>query len=168
MIILYENPWFSVVQEGEYHFVRELNAHNGAAVLIVADDDFIMVEVERPGLGRTLLEVPRGYGNEGESSAECALREGFEETGFKLGAPVLLGSLNPNSAILLSQVDLFVARALDRGPMGSKDNEAARVQRVPINEVPLLISEGKITDGFTLACLAYYWAKLQHAGSVGV
>jgi len=159
MITVYENPWFAVIREGGFHFVREAKAVNGAAVLIVAGTDFILVEVERPALGCTLLEVPRGYGNEGETSSDCALREGFEETGFRLGVPVFLGKVSPNSGILRSQVDLFICEAIEPHPVKDPDGEVVGVVRVSISESGKFVADGRINDGFTLACLAHFWSR---------
>jgi len=157
---LYSNPWFSVICEGGYHIIKEGVDRPGAVVLIVhGGSHFLFVEVNRPAVGKTLLEAPRGYADPGESSADCALREGFEETGYRLVKPVRLGSIHPSSGILRSEVELFLAETSSDRPEQSPDNEVSTIVEVPIEEAKSLVVSGAITDGFSIAALAHFFFR---------
>lgn len=163
MSTVYENPWFKVIRENGFHWVEENGASNGAAVLAVIDGhSALMVQVQRPAQGeRVMLEVPRGYGEPGETSQACACRELQEETGYRAAAEqlTLLGRYRPNSAILASSVDIYLAELSSADLVSAPDNEAIAVTTVPMSTLPALLHDGALDDGFTLAALAYYYAR---------
>ena len=78
----YQNPWFKVVKNGKFHFIKENGSDNGAVILALVDGKFLFVKVDRPAHEMISVEAPRGYGEPGESSESCAVRELYEETGF--------------------------------------------------------------------------------------
>lgn len=156
----YENPWFKVVQDGRFHYVVEANASNGAAVLALIDDrEFLLLRIRRAAHTGVQLEIPRGYGDPGETSRACARRELAEETGYLADESQfsLLGQLKPNSAILASSIDLYLARINSHDQTGQRDDEAESLQRVSLTQLQQLLREGDIQDGFTLAALAHYF-----------
>ena len=130
MNTLYENPWFRVVAEDGYHWLVEDNARNGAAVLAIVDGSFaLLVKVKRPAQQhRSALEIPRGYGKSGETSLQCACRELLEETGYRARPEQLkrLGRYQPNSAILASTVDLYLAELHSNDLVAGHDSEVGR------------------------------------------
>src|SRR5690554_7234901 len=133
MSIQYENPWFKVVREGRFHYVVEDRADNGAAVLALLDDkEFLLLRLKRAAHAGIQQEIPRGYGEPGETSLACARRELAEETGYLIEESQLslLGRLKPNSAILASAVDLYFARINSNSQPGQRDDEARDIQRI--------------------------------------
>ena len=165
MKTLYENPWFRVVADNGYHWIEEDGASQGAAVLAIVDQhEALLVEVCRPAQGnRPALEIPRGYAEPGESSIVCACRELLEETGYRATPAQLtrLGRYRPNSAILSSGVDLYLARLTSQDAVGSHDHEVQAVHRVAIEQLLERLLQGELEDGFTLAALAYWQARQQ-------
>lgn len=162
MKTLYENPWFRVVQDGRFHYVVEDNASNGAAVLAqIAEDDFLLLRVKRQAHAGLQLEIPRGYGDPGESSLMCARRELAEETGYLIAEEQLslLGRLKPNSAILASAVDLYLARIDSNSEPGQRDDEARDIERISLPRLRQMLRAGEIEDAFTLAALAFYFNR---------
>jgi len=163
---VYENPWFGVIQDGRYHYVKETGADNGAVVLARQGGDFLFVRVRRPAHGDTFVEAPRGYGEPGESAAQCAARELREETGFAVApeALVALGRLRPNSAILASSVTAFFAEVPAGAVPFATDGEVDGLVRIPEAGLQAALSGGRLGDGFTLAALALFWAAPPAAG----
>lgn len=163
MIIQYSNPWFQVEKQGNYHFIAESNAANGAAVLpLVNNTHCLLLRMQRPAHpGQTLLEIPRGYGTLGETSAECARRELLEETGIPVWPGKLehLGRYKPNSAILTTSVDLYLARLDSAKAVQQPDDEALNVELVSLPQLQQMVCRGEIEDGFTLAALAFYFNR---------
>src|SRR4051794_701915 len=66
---------------------REIVEHApGAAVVAVdADGQVLLVRQPRPAVGMSMLELPAGLVDEGETPIECARRELAEETGYHAG-----------------------------------------------------------------------------------
>jgi len=161
--IEYENPWFSVVKQGKYHFIRETGSDNGAVILLEADNNFVFVKVFRKAQNAFLIEAPRGYGEKEESSRESAARELFEETGYQIELSQLkhIGTIQPNSAILCSALPIYHVKVDNRINVSAIDSEITEVVYIPTDQIMHSIMSGQITDGITLAALALYWANAQ-------
>jgi len=159
---VYENPWFSVIKEGQFHYIRESGSHNGAVVLVRSARGFVFVEVERNANKGVFIEAPRGYGEPGETARQCATRELEEETGFKICEDWLveLGTIQPNSAILASTVTAFYVDVGEASPSSSTDiKEVKGVVVIPEDQIKAVIGSGLITDGFSLSAFALLWAR---------
>lgn len=159
MTIVYSNPWFKVIQEGKYHFVDEPKSKNAAAVLIRHQNcAFVLVEVFRASLGRTQIEIPRGYAEDGEDSKDCARREVLEETGYQLSPDHMtkMGSITPNSGILSSRIDIYFGKVTDKEKISDPDNEISSVVMLTEQEIKRRIVDELITDGFTIGAFMLY------------
>lgn len=161
MSIEYENPWFQIVKNGKYHYLRENGANNGAVILAIVDEHFVFVKVHRPAHGKAFIEAPRGYGDSGETSELCAIRELYEETGYSFDVSALnpLGVVCPNSAILASSIPVFLIEAAQQVREEVDSDEVSELCFIPKNEIHNYVALGKITDGITLSALSLYWAN---------
>lgn len=162
--IEYQNPWFRVLRNGAFHYVDEPGAHAGAAVLPLVGDTVWLLEMRRPAQqGVTTWEIPRGYGEAHETSQQCALRELREETGLVAEPAQLtwLGKMRPNTAILTSCIDIYLAELPVDSQTHMRDQEAERIVKIPLEQLPLQLAQGKLEDSFTLAALIFYWAVLR-------
>lgn len=162
MIEKYSNQWFCVVKEGDFHFIKEFGSENGAVVIVELDDSYVFVRVPRAAHGFSVeIEAPRGYGKNFESSCQTAIRELYEETGYLIKPSQLekLGSIKPNSAILASQVDVFFAKVVGNQKVKSHDSEVQGVFEIPKAELKSMITNGVITDSFTLSAFALLWSR---------
>ncbi len=158
MSIEYENPWFRIVKQGQYHFVEENGADNGAVILLQAEEHFVFVKVFREAHNAFFIEAPRGYGEKGEISSEAASRELFEETGYKIEISKLrqLGTVQPNSAILSSSLPIFFVEVDKRIKETILDSEVSDIVYIHKRQILNSIASGEITDGITLAALTLY------------
>lgn len=161
MEIVYENPWFKVEKHGKMHFVSENQKKNSAAVILFVDDKYlVLVEVFRIAINKMCIETPRGYGVGDESSMAAAIRECEEETGFIVYPSNIrkLGEMSPNTGMLASTIDLFVATASmsDRLPQFDEDKEISSVIFVEKENISTFIKEKNISDSFLLSGLGLY------------
>jgi 8-oxo-dGTP pyrophosphatase MutT (NUDIX family) len=97
---------------------------------------FIMVWQWRHGSKCLSLEFPGGVFEPGENPEEAAVRELYEETGYKPGKIVKLGESSPNPAIMSNKVHFFLAEELEGGGIQNLDeDEYVEVALVDINDV---------------------------------
>lgn len=160
----YSNPWFKVVKDGRHHYLKENGSDNGAVVLLLIENKFAFVRVNRPAHQRELIEAPRGYGNIGETSESCAIREVLEETGYAFDIHDLehLGIVRPNSAILASTIPVYLIETATEPARSPADSETSGVTFIPRGSIHVAMVEGVITDGLTLSALALYLAREQN------
>jgi len=158
-MIEYSNPWFRVVRQGHHHWIEEPGAQQGAAILPIIGDQVLLLKRRRMAQrGATTWEIPRGYAEPGESALACARRELAEEVGLHVDEAdlVRLGSVRPNTAILASQVCLYLVAQPAGCLLHERDDEALALAWMPVSAIPEWMSAGKLEDSFTLAALAYY------------
>ncbi len=81
---------------------------------VTPENDVLLVRQFRHGTGRISLEIPGGIVDPGEDPAHAAARELREETGYEGGAPVHLGVVDPNPAILSNRCSTFLIEGCRR------------------------------------------------------
>lgn len=161
-MIVYENPWFRVSKEGDFHIIEENTGGEGAVVLPLVEGQVLLLEMRRPSQnGELTLELPRGFGEAGEAGIQAAQRELAEETGYVLGEDdfTLIGHVRPNTGILRSRVAVFTVEITQDQPHKARDNEASAVRMMPLEDLPAAIADGQIEDAFTLSALMLYQAR---------
>jgi 8-oxo-dGTP pyrophosphatase MutT (NUDIX family) len=108
-------------------------------------------------------EVPAGWADPGEDSAEAIMREIEEETGYRPAMVRPMTRYNALSGISDMRFTAFVASGAKRvGPPADR-GESSRVEWVQVAEVPKLADEGQIQDGPSLTALMYYLAVEQQS-----
>ena len=155
-MIPYSNPWFRVVKDGRYYYIEETGEQSGAAVLPIWGDNVVLLQMNRVSQGCETFEIPRGYAESGETTAQCATRELLEETGLFLDptAMELLGFVRPNTGLLRSRIPMFLARISAETPQVSRDAEATNIILVPLTQLDEKLRSGLVEDSFTLSALA--------------
>ncbi len=113
--------------------------------------DVVLFEQFRVGPGRTLLELPGGYVNDGETAENAAHRELAEETGYHSSSVYYAGSewWSANSS---KRKHLVIAAEARLGGDPSWDpSEAGFVRLLPSDELLDFLLSGELTDA-GLAC----------------
>lgn len=135
---------------------REIIEHPGAAAVVALtnDDCVMMVRQYRKTVESTLLEIPAGKLDPGETPVQCAERELAEETGLAADSMSHLATFIPSPGILTEVITIFIAHGLHpHSVAGDPDEEVLHVERVPLARVAALIDAGEIRDGKSLVGL---------------
>lgn len=158
---IYESEWMSVdlddveIPDGErfeHHVLRLPFA--STAVVVVRDEHVLLMWRHRFTTDVWGWEVPAGRLEAGETAEIAAVRETEEETGYRVGVEPLV-TINPLNG--LSSHTTYVFTGTDAVKTGEHDPaEAARVEWVPLDEIPGLIRKGLVPCGITLAALTTY------------
>jgi nudix-type nucleoside diphosphatase (YffH/AdpP family) len=147
--------------DGE-EFERELVHHPGAVSVVAYDDDeksVILLRQYRASIDAELLEIPAGKLDvDGEGLEATARRELEEEVGLRAGRLEKLAEFFNSPGFSDEHSVVYLARDLEQHDtdLQGVEEEHMTVERVPLDDVPELISAGEITDAKTIIglCLA--------------
>lgn len=169
-----------LVFEGDRFRVRRVTIHrpdgrtatkdvidhpSAVAVLPLLDDGrVVMIRNHRFTSGRTLLEIPAGKVDEGETNEAAARRECQEETGYSVASLTPLCRFFPSPGILSEEMTVFVGRDLTAGRQQLQGNERIEVEIHAHGDLLKLIDSGGIEDAKTIIALLYY-ARRNAAGA---
>ncbi len=138
--------------------VERVVVHPGdaAAVLPVrADGCCYLLRQYRYAVGGYILEVPAGTMRAGERPEETARRELIEETGLQAETLIARGFILTTPGFTDERIFLFEAHGLSPSCLYQKDeDEDIELLKIPLNELPAMICDGRISDAKTIA-LAY-------------
>lgn len=125
---------------------------NVVAILPLLDDGrVVLIENHRWPLGRTLIELPAGCMEPGESPLDAAHRELAEETGYRAREMTPLFGFYPCPGLLDERVEVFVATGLERGQQDLDPTEELAPQEWSMDDLLDAIHSGKIEEVRTIA-----------------
>jgi ADP-ribose pyrophosphatase len=124
-----------------------------------ADGKIVLVRQYRHPAGAALWELPAGRSEPGEDPRAGALRELREETGFRAGRMLALGSLYSTPGFCDEIVHFFYADRLEAGEQALDDDERIETQTFPLDDAWRLVARGEIADCKT--ALALLWMRSQ-------
>lgn len=145
-----------------YQTHRLVTADGAAGVVVWAErgDDVLFVRHARSSVGRFLLELPRGFGEEHPAVSEDdaaradAERELREETGYRSRSSRVIGRYILDSSLLPGENAVVSVIVDDSLPVLPSDGEADGNVWVAKSEILLMLRDGAFEDGHTLAAFA--------------
>lgn len=137
---------------------REYLVHPGAVTIIplLADGGVVLIRNRRVAVGVTLVELPAGTLDPGESPEQTARRELIEETGYRASHFKLLCEFHTSPGVLSERMYLFLATGLSEGQAAPEPGEKIEPFVLSWQDAMAMVDRGEIHDGKTLAGLMFY------------
>ncbi len=145
----------SVTLPGGRSALREVVEHAPVVVIVPLDGqgNVLLVRQYRLPARRSLLELPAGGIDPGESVEEAAQRELREETGQRAERLELLCGFFASPGYCDEYMHLFLATDLHSSPLAADTDEQIQVVRLPLTEALQRVQRGEICDAKTIAGL---------------
>ncbi len=156
----------SVLLPSGKRFDREVVEHRGcvAAVPLLDEDTLVLVRQYRHPVSKVLVEIPAGTLRSGEDAEECIKRELVEEIGYRPGKLEYLLTLYLAPGYSSEVAHIYLATDLMEVGVNPDEDEFIEVIRLPISEIPRLVSESKIKDAKTICGVLTYLLKKRSVG----
>jgi len=134
---------------------REIVEHDNCVAIIAidADDNALLVKQFRKPVEQELLEIPAGGIDMGEDPETAVSRELREETGYLPRKVERLGGFYSIPGYGTEYLYLYLATDLIPSQLFAEDTENITLVRVPLSQIPELITSGSICDAKSIAGL---------------
>jgi len=134
---------------------REIVEHSDCVAIIAIDanENVLLVNQFRKSVEKELLEIPAGGIEPGEDPVTTVRREMGEETGYLPRKVERLGGFYSTPGYCTEYLYLYLATDLIPNQLQAEDTENIRLVRVPISQIPSLITSGSICDAKSIAGL---------------
>jgi 8-oxo-dGTP pyrophosphatase MutT (NUDIX family) len=150
---LHADPWMRLVQldaeppAGERRWYNVVRLHRIAIAAIIDPDRgcILMLRRHRVAIDQVGWELPGGIVDPTESPEEAAVRETEEETGWRpLGEPRLIAQFQPIPGAADNPHFVYLVTGAKHIAEPTDPDESGRVEWVPIESIPGLISSGSV------------------------
>ncbi len=137
---------------------REVILHRGAVALLpmVDRDHVCLVKNVRYSVGKTLLEVPAGTIDEGETPDSTAPRELREETGYVAGRITRIGEWWVSPGVINERMFLYLCEDLAPGETELQADEELESVVVAWDEALEMTKDGRIDDAKSILAILLF------------
>ena len=139
---------------------REIIERPSAVVVVAVDnnDEYYFVRQHRWAVGESLLELPAGKIEEGQTPLECADMEVQQEIKMK-GYLSPLGQFYASPGYSTELLQVFEATGLMPSALDGDEDERIEIETMPYGDVIRAIQSGKIKDSKSIAALWLHFLK---------
>jgi len=140
--------------------VRDVVEHGDCVAVVVLDDrdNVLLVRQFRYPVGKSLLEIPAGGISPGEDPVDCVRRELQEEIGYLPQKIEELGGFYSIPGYGTEYLYCYLATQLTPSRLIAEDTDDIEVVRVPLSDIPRLVTSGEISDAKSIAALLTFMA----------
>ncbi len=137
--------------------VLDIVKHPGAAAIVpfVSDTDVLLIRQYRHATRDTILEVPAGKIDPGESPDSTAARELEEEVGQRAARIETLGWIWTTPGFTDEKIHLYAGFELSAADSRPEDDEIIEPFRIPLDEALALIWRGELNDAKSAMALIH-------------
>jgi ADP-ribose pyrophosphatase len=133
-----------------WHVFQIVRHPGGVGVLPLHNDGTVtLIRQLRPAVGGTLMEIPAGRLDPGESPEDCGVRELAEETGLVAGKLDSLGIMHSSPGVFDEVIHLYLATSLEQREPTQEHYEDIETVRLPLADALRMAAAGEITDSKT-------------------
>ncbi len=131
--------------------------HPGAAAVVpfLSDREVLLIRQFRHAAGGTILEVPAGKLDPGESPETCAVRELEEEAGQRAGRLVSLGWIFTTPGFTDERIHLFSAFDLETVARRPDDDEVIDLVPTSLDAALAMVWSGEFNDAKSALALLH-------------
>ena len=139
--------------------------HPGASAVVPFTDDgeVLLIRQYRHAAGGTILEVPAGKLDPGDTPESCAVRELEEEAGSLAGRLQKLGWIFTTPGFTDEVIHLFAAFELEAVPTRHEDDEVIEVVKMPLTDAIESVWRGELNDAKSALALLHAAHYLDHS-----
>ena len=137
---------------------REIVEHADCIAVVAIDNEqnVLLVRQFRKPVEKELIEIPAGGIDPGEEPEDAVRREMREETGYLPRRVARLGGFYSTPGYCTEYLYLYLATDLTPSRLVADDTEGIEVVRVPLSQIPGMITSGRISDTKSIAGLLAY------------
>jgi ADP-ribose pyrophosphatase len=117
---------------------------------MVDADHVCLVKNDRYAIGKSLLELPAGTIEEGESPDQTAVRELVEETGYRAARLRRIRQWYVSPGFLTERMYLYLCEDLQPGPTEHQADERLQAVIVSWSDALAMVDDGRIEDAKTM------------------
>jgi len=157
---VYRGPVFwvtsdRVVEPGGIEVRRDIVRHPGSIVVLAVEDSgkepSILLEKQfRYTAAKTILELPAGRIDPGETELAAAKRELLEETGYTAKSWKRIMKFHASPGFLAETMAVYLARGLKAGTAQPEADEVIEITFTPLSKALKLVKTGQIADAKTI------------------
>ncbi len=166
--VVYKSPYNLLVvdliraENGSFFtYERIIPSSTGRGVVCVpmSGDKFVLIRQYRHAIREYQLCFPRGFGEDGLTAFENAEKEMLEETGATVKCMTKLGEVIADSGLSGSKADVILCE-ISQTELRDKYEGIVEIVELTLSQFTKKAACGEINDGFTLAALELYCAKM--------
>ena len=162
---LYNDTWFKARKDTcrrpdgqivDPYYVMEYPTW-AAAVALTSDDQVVLVKQYRHAIGQTIIELPGGCIDDGDTAIEAGIRrELLEETGYAFDEAVYLGKTSPNPSTNANFLHMYLLKGGNKVQQQQLDaNEDIQVLLLPLHELMSMLETKQFIQAMHVTTIFY-------------